>query len=320
MVQQIAIQSKDGLDPDITVLNMDVEKCMKAMKDEKEMRALKKRCDLMIEKSRNLELKSQKDSTELDRLKNEKSELTKSLTRYQERIDKVKELEKSLNQMAELQSENARLKSEVSTLQVSNPANLPDYAKIELKQGAAVKSVPPPPPSGLPGAPPPPAPPGLPPGPPPPPGPPGMGAPPPPPGPPGAPPPPGPPGAPPPPGMGGPPPPPGPPGAGPPPPMGILPMPTKIEMNFPQPDKPVKSYNWVKQNLVKDTIFENMKPLNMLDTHIDTKLLVESFSAKTMKGSFMARNTQDEEKDKSEQELKLIDPNRAQNFSIVLSR
>ena len=67
--------------------------------------------------------------------------------------------------------------------------------------------------------------------------------------------------------------------------------PTKIEMNFPQPDKPVKSYNWVKQNLVKGTIFETMKPQNMLDTNIDTKLLVDSFSAKAIKaGSFMHRS------------------------------
>ena len=93
-------------------------------------------------------------------------------------------------------------------------------------------------------------------------------------------------------------------------------------MNFPQPQKPVKSYNWVKQNLVKDTIFENMKPVAMLETHIDTKLLVEAFSAKTIKGSFMQRAAAvDDDKDKQgEQELKLIDPNRAQNFSIVLSR
>ena len=61
----------------------------------------------------------------------------------------------------------------------------------------------------------------------------------------------------------------------------------------------------------------------MLETHIDTKLLVEAFSAKTaIKGSFMQRSAAaDDDKDKQgEQELKLIDPNRAQNFSIVLSR
>ena len=103
MVQQITIQTKDGNDPDISVLNLNVEKCCKGMKhhkvisdhmiflgikDEKEVRGLKKKVDLLNEKNRTLEIRNQKDQQDLERIKNEKSELTKSLTRYQERIDK----------------------------------------------------------------------------------------------------------------------------------------------------------------------------------------------------------------------------------------
>ena len=102
MVQQITIQTKDGNDPDISVLNLNVEKCCKGkntikfleitrflgIKDEKEVRGLKKKVDLLNEKNRTLEIRNQKDQQDLERIKNEKSELTKSLTRYQERIDK----------------------------------------------------------------------------------------------------------------------------------------------------------------------------------------------------------------------------------------
>ena len=105
-------QTKDGNDPDISVLNLNVEKCCKGIihtgfggetfvesgglkfysgiKDEKEVRGLKKKVDLLNEKNRTLEIRNQKDQTDLERIKNEKSELTKSLTRYQERIDKGK--------------------------------------------------------------------------------------------------------------------------------------------------------------------------------------------------------------------------------------
>ena len=58
------------------------------IKDEKEVRGLKKKVDLLNEKNRTLEIRNQKDQQDLERIKNEKSELTKSLTRYQERIDK----------------------------------------------------------------------------------------------------------------------------------------------------------------------------------------------------------------------------------------
>ena len=43
---------------------------------------------MLNDQKRTLEIKVQSDKQELDRVKNEKSELTKSLTRYQERIDK----------------------------------------------------------------------------------------------------------------------------------------------------------------------------------------------------------------------------------------
>ena len=49
---------------------------------------MEKKVDLLNEKNRTLEIRNQKDQQDLERIKNEKSELTKSLTRYQERIDK----------------------------------------------------------------------------------------------------------------------------------------------------------------------------------------------------------------------------------------
>ena len=92
------------------------------------------------------------------------------------------------------------------------------------------------------------------------------------------------------------------------------------KMNFPQPDKPVKSYNWVKQIQIKDTIFENMKPEEVLKKNINTKLLIESFSAKMTRASTRQTVVSDDTDKDAVQELKLIDSNRAQNFSIVLSR
>jgi len=56
-----------------------------------------------------------------------------------------------------------------------------------------------------------------------------------------------------------------------------------------------------------------------LKKNINTKLLIESFSAKMTRASTRQTVSEDTDKD-AVQELKLIDSNRAQNFSIVLSR
>jgi hypothetical protein len=302
MVQQIAIQTRDGNDPDIHVLNMNIEKCCKGIRDEKEVRNLKKRNDLLTEKVRSLEVKNQKENADLERIKNEKSELTKSLTRYQERIDKVKDAEKRMIEFDRVIAENSRLLAENEKL-LKNQTDDMKLNKIQNPES----QLPPPPQAPAPpllnGAAPPPGPPG------PPPAPPGLAGP----LPPGPPPPPGPAGPPPPPGPAGPglPPPPGPPGAGPP-----LSVPAKID--FPQPSVPVKSFNWVKSLQVKDTIFENMEPKRALKQNINADRLVEDFSAKVVRSTSTVKSVPID--DEINQELKLIDPTRGQNFSIVLTR
>ena len=81
------------------------------------MRQLKKKVDLLSEKNRNLDLKLNKESTELERIKNEKTELTKSLTRYQERIDRVREIEKQIKTVNAVEAENAALKQRLAALE-----------------------------------------------------------------------------------------------------------------------------------------------------------------------------------------------------------
>ena len=90
---------------------------LKAMRDEKEIKQLKKKADLASEKSRNLELRLTKELAELERVKNEKSELTKSLTRYQERIDRVREIEKQIKTIEAVEAENKRLKERLEHIE-----------------------------------------------------------------------------------------------------------------------------------------------------------------------------------------------------------
>jgi len=80
---------------------------------------LKKKSELLAEKSRNLELRLGKETSELERVKNEKSELTKSLTRYQERIDRVREIEKQIKTVETVELENKQLKDRIKYLEAN---------------------------------------------------------------------------------------------------------------------------------------------------------------------------------------------------------
>ena len=81
------------------------------------MKRLKEKAELASEKCRNLELRLGKETAELKRVKNEKAELTKSLSRYQERINKVREVEKQINTVEATEEENKRLKERVHLLE-----------------------------------------------------------------------------------------------------------------------------------------------------------------------------------------------------------
>lgn len=91
IIQQLSLQAPDGQDPDITVIEMNVQKCADGLKLEKSTRLLKKKTENLTEKCRGLETSLQKESQELERVKNEKTELTRSMLRYQERLEKVRE-------------------------------------------------------------------------------------------------------------------------------------------------------------------------------------------------------------------------------------
>lgn len=307
LLQQVSQQCADGFDPDIAVLEMNVQKCAEGIKHEKDVKQLKKRTETLTEKSRNLEASLHKESQELERVKNEKTELTRSLLRYQERLEKVRENERQLMSLKTLQEENEELKRQNSMLEQANSdkANLPDDVKLSLRSTPIVedqKQQTTPTPSGLPPPPPPPGPPVQP-------------------GPPAPPAPSGPPAPPPLPGMAGPPGPPPPPRApglgppGPPPPGGLAPP---VMKQFPQPSAPVKSFNWVKQTLIKNTIFEAMEPEAALK-NLDLKRLESAFQAKPIHRTSISRNFDDADSRESA-ELKLIDGRRSQNCSILLSR
>jgi len=74
----------------------------------------------------------------------------------------------------------------------------------------------------------------------------------------------------------------------------------------------------VKSLQVKDTIFENMEPKRALKQNINADRLVEDFSAKVVRSTSTVKSVPID--DEVDQELKLIDPTRGQNFSIVLTR
>ena len=308
VLQQVSQQTPDGLDPDIAVLEINVQKCADGLKHEKTSRILKKKNENLSEKCRSLESSLQKESQELERVKNEKTELTRSMLRYQERLEKVRENEKQVENIGHLEQENAALKKKIQALLQSDKINLPDDVKLSMKSTSEIEdqnlrsaplSPPPPPPpipSSIPAAPspsnvvpPPPPPPGmaLPPGP-------GGPHPPPPPGP------------------------PGPPGAlAPPPPPGGMAPPIPVKQ-FPQPSMSVKSFNWVKQTQVKNTIFETMEPEKALKC-LNLERLESAFQAKINHRSSIARNFEEVES-KENLDLKLIDGRRSQNCSILLSR
>ncbi|CAG5098861.1 Oidioi.mRNA.OKI2018_I69.XSR.g16043.t1.cds [Oikopleura dioica] len=317
IIQQLSLQAPDGLDPDITVIEMNVQKCADGLKLEKSTRLLKKKSENLTEKCRSLEASLQKEGQELDRVKNEKTELTRSMLRYQERLEKVRENEKQVENFKQLEQENEALKEKLQALLQSDKINLPDDVKLSMKSTSAIDDQnlstasisppPPPPPPMAPGsiqqAPAPPAPPSMANVLPPPPPPPGIAAP----LGPGGPPPPPPPG-----GMA--PPPPG--GLAPPPPGGLAP-PAPVKQ-FPQPSTSVKSFNWVKQTQIKNTIFEKMEPEKAL-TCLNLERLESAFQAKSNHRSSIARSFEEVES-KESLDLKLIDGRRSQNCSILLSR
>ncbi|CBY24229.1 unnamed protein product [Oikopleura dioica] len=253
VLQQVSQQTPDGLDPDIAVLEINVQKCADGLKHEKTSRILKKKNENLSEKCRSLESSLQKESQELERVKNEKTELTRSMLRYQERLEKVRENEKQVENIGHLEQENAALKKKIQALLHTSFASSAPTSNTEFNSCCSFTLKRPGPPGAL---------------------------------------------------------------APPPPPGGMAPpIPVK---QFPQPSMSVKSFNWVKQTQVKNTIFETMEPEKALKC-LNLERLESAFQAKINHRSSIARNFEEVES-KENLDLKLIDGRRSQNCSILLSR
>ncbi|CAD8195705.1 unnamed protein product [Paramecium pentaurelia] len=237
-------------------------------------------------------------------------------------IEQSKEMENLKNQIKNLEKLNQTIQAAVPSnntqqipIQPSNTPSLPPPPPPPPPPPVKSAPLPPPPPPPKIAAPPPPPPPPMKAGPPPPPPPPGAprppGGPPPPPPPPGnkagGPPPPPPPGAPQPPG-----------GPAPPPPFGAPPQPQNQGLKQKQnPNVPMKPVQWAiisQKAQIKDTIFENIKDL---DVKLDIEFLEKEFSKKQQT---QQADTNSKTQAAQPQKISLLQPERQKNMELVLMK
>ncbi|XP_066923009.1 disheveled-associated activator of morphogenesis 1-A-like isoform X2 [Clytia hemisphaerica] len=297
IIQEIALQQRDGTDPDMAPIDIHVKHIIEKMTTEDfkddTVSKLAKRESEMAEMRSTVEKMA-------DKLDKETREHEETKKRCDELINKAKKLEQQLN--VEMVS---RMKLEEVVKEVG--ASIPDDAKIAnlasmgalppsmIAAAAASSPASPPPPPNMGALPPPPAPPGF--GPPPPPQPPGMG------------------------GFAPPPPPPAPGGPPPPPGMGLPGFNNKKKSKLPKPSQPLKSFNWTKipDVKLKGTIFSDLDE-NQIIPLLDFKRIDKAFSA-------YQKKEKDPEQDQEDggsvlnfkpKELSFIDNRRAQNCQIML--
>lgn len=322
IVQQVTVQKLDGCDPDIEFLrNFKVEKCIKLLIDEHEMKRLKEAAEQMRKKHDDIRVQLDRKERECEAKIKEKEELMRTVNILKSKLDSETKTRNTIQQrladatqqadllrrnLSEEQLEKEKLQNMIknttaSASSVVSSTNLSSSANQFTIPNPPPVSIPPPPPIGGSSTPiiPPPPPPIV--------G--GVGIPPPPPIP----------GIPPPPGIGGIPPPP-------PPPGGAVVRTSRPPKKVPKPSNPLKSFNWSKlpDSKLDGTIWMGLDDSKIYKT-IDLQELDSTFSAYQRQQENVTTNKkygsqEDLSSAKKSKELAVIDGRRAQNCTILLSK
>ncbi|XP_028967542.1 disheveled-associated activator of morphogenesis 1 [Galendromus occidentalis] len=294
IVQQIIMQDTcEGVDHDMAVIQINVAEIIKHLASEEELRLAKEKAERFEKENIDLSTSIAGKEQQLEQTTQEREDLKAALEKTKSKLEtetvshlnsqqKIQELEYNIQQLTTALQQRAALAAQVT------PAGTDSTASLE--GGSQLMPPPPPPPPMMSGGcaiPPPPPPPMS--------------------GVPGAPPPPPPP-------MGG------MPGAPPPPPM--FGMPKKVIKNVPQPSNPLKTFNWSKlpEARLQGTIWSEVNE-EKLYKEIDLDDVDKTFAA--FKKNLIASNEDVAEVQRGSnkiKELSVIDPRRAQNCQILLTR
>ncbi|XP_062616662.1 disheveled-associated activator of morphogenesis 1-like [Saccostrea cucullata] len=287
LVQQVALQQKNGQDPDCAPVEMNVKQMIRQMTSGEDIKSLQQKLREMEKSQEDLQSKVAKKERDCEIKEQEKDELAETVTRMKAKLDQENaaqnELKQTINELnQQIQNLSSQLCSERGERQklthLVQTGSLPDDAKVGLSTPSVIElgvnspvirpNVPPPPPP--------------------------IGAPPPPPPPPA-------------------------PGAPPPPPIGGGSSTQKFS-NIPRPKNPMKSLNWSKLSEAKiaGTVWSRLDPVKLY-----RQLDLEDFE-KTFSAYQKQQNQEGEEgesnKSKANKELSVIDGRRAQNCTILLSK
>ncbi|XP_022645280.1 disheveled-associated activator of morphogenesis 1-like isoform X2 [Varroa jacobsoni] len=305
LVQQIILQDTcDGIDHDVAVIQINVGEIIKHLASEKELRLAQEKAERFEKENIDLATSIAGKEQQLEQTTQERDDIKDSLEKTKDKLERetvshlntkqrIQELEYNIQQLTVALQQKTVAAAQAAAAAAAQAV----AAAAGNENGSSMPPPPPPPPPGgtivVPG--------GIPPPPPPP-----MG------GLPGAPPPPPPP-------MGG-------LGAPPPPPIGLFGLPKKIVKNVPQPSNPLKTFNWSKlpESRLQGTIWSEVNE-EKLYKEIDLDDVDKTFAA--FKKNLIASNEDVTDvpmkgglTSNKVKELSVIDPRRAQNCQILLTR
>lgn len=176
IVQQVVLQQKNGKDPDVGPVEMNVKNLVRQMTSETDLQSLQQKLKDLSKQNEEMESKLAKKEHECDIKNEEKDELAATVTRMRAKLDSQSDLKQVIDKLnMEIETLKAQLAAKpqgggISDL-VINSCSIPDDAKVGISTSSAdsyykttIPVAPPPmapPPPPAPGAPPPPPAPGM---------------------------------------------------------------------------------------------------------------------------------------------------------------
>ncbi|XP_076359239.1 disheveled-associated activator of morphogenesis 1-like isoform X2 [Tachypleus tridentatus] len=172
IVQQVVLQGNDGMDPDVSHVEINVKEVVKLLATEEEVSSAKERAEVLEKENCELILKCSKKEQEIEQHLQEKEDLQALVKKMKVKLEretvghiqacqKIEELEYRLEHISQaFESEQKQQHTQVSNL-IQN-GSLSDDTKVEISASKSAAPPPPPPPPiaspGLAGPPPPPPP------------------------------------------------------------------------------------------------------------------------------------------------------------------
>ncbi|XP_076099910.1 disheveled-associated activator of morphogenesis 1-A-like [Mytilus galloprovincialis] len=176
IVQQVVLQQKNGKDPDVGTVEMNVKNIVRQMTSETDLQSLQQKLKDLSKQNEEMESKLAKKDHECEIKNEEKAELAATVTRMVAKLDSQTDLKQVIDKLnMEIEMLKAQLAAKPTDSRISdmviNSCSIPDDAKVGISTSAAdayYKSLAPappppmaPPPPPAPGAPPPPPAPGM---------------------------------------------------------------------------------------------------------------------------------------------------------------